>query len=78
MRASGTNDFVSLKQELVCLNPSFSCVRQHDTEYLVSKNTSRSIFIGHMISDAITVSRDSVQSGICPEILNFGDVALVF
>lgn len=62
----------------MCLNPSFSCVRQHDTECLVSQDTSRSIFIGHMISDAITISRDSVQPGICPEILKFGDVALVF
>lgn len=44
----------------------------------MSQDTSRSIFIGHMNSDAITISRDSVQSGICPEILKFGDVALVF
>lgn len=62
----------------MCLKPSFSCVRQHDTECLVSQDTSKSIFIGHMISNAITISSDSVQSGICPEILKFGDVAFVF
>lgn len=62
----------------MCLNAWFSCLRQQDTECLVPQGSFRSIFIGHMISDAITVSHGSGQSGICPEVLKFGDVALVF
>lgn len=62
----------------MCLNAWFSCTRQHGTEGLVPQGSFRSISIGHTISDAITISHGSIQSGICPEILKFGDVALVF